>query len=246
MFLFPFAGGGASAFAPLVQYLEENRAAFVPVTVQIPGHESRFQEKPFTDLVKLSESTVDGLAPLLTERYYIYGHSMGSILAWEFARACQRKGLAGPEALFLGAREPQHTIGSLEPLHQLPDREFITTIAERYQTVPIQVLENDELLELIVPMMKADFQMLESYTSASGALIKPDIHCIGASDDSLVDAANLPQWDRWTEGKVTTTVVKGGHFFLTTNTSALGDFLIRQTRQRNPEAGQKKIIESYG
>jgi medium-chain acyl-[acyl-carrier-protein] hydrolase len=177
-------------------------------------------ERPVDRLTALVESAGPALAPYLDKPFAFFGHSLGALLAYELARFYRRHGGPQPVHLFVsGCRAPQ--IGEHEPpLHVLPDREFVEQL-RRLGGTPPEVLDNRELLEIILPFVRADFAVCETYRHAVGPPLKVPITAFGGSDDGMVTEPMLAAWGQQTEAPFRLRLLPGAHFFLQESEAAL-------------------------
>ncbi|MEV7378992.1 thioesterase II family protein [Streptomyces lydicus] len=185
LFVFPHAGAGASAYR-LAAYLPDTVEV---CTVQLPGRESRFAEPALTSL----DEAVTALAPLLADHtdlpYAFFGHSMGSLIAFESARRLRALGTRLPDRLFLsGMRAPG--LPDRDPRHTLPDDELLATAA--FDGV------DAEVQELLLPLLRADLTLCETYTPRAEAPLPCPFTVLAGSDDDSVDRAELAGWRRHT------------------------------------------------
>jgi len=160
LFCFPYAGAGASAYRlwpiALPEYVEV-------CPIQLPGRETRLKEPPYTRLDVAVESLTGEVGPLLDRPFVLFGHSMGALLAFEFARQARRQFGLVPHWLFASGRiAPQLALRD-QALSGLPDAQFINVLRYRYNGIPELVLENPDLLAYFLPVLRADITMLESY-----------------------------------------------------------------------------------
>jgi medium-chain acyl-[acyl-carrier-protein] hydrolase len=210
LFCFPYAGGQASGFF--------SWAARVPPTVevcavQLPGRANRFAEPAFVRLPALVSAVEDALMPLLDKPFAFFGHSMGALLAFEFARRLRKAHGLEPVHLFVsGARGPK--LPSREPaVHALPDPEFLDAL-RHFEGTPDEVLQSAELMALVAPAVRADFAVCETYTYRSGVPLTCAITVFGGRRDRIVTRADLDAWASETTSPCTTHVLAGGHYFL--------------------------------
>ncbi|WPB87916.1 thioesterase II family protein [Streptomyces malaysiensis] len=178
LFVFPHAGAGASAYR-LAAYLPDSVEV---CTVQMPGRESRFAQPALTSL----DEAVATLAPLIANHaalpYAFFGHSMGSLLAFETARRLRALGTALPDHLFLsGMRAPG--LPDRDPRHELPDDELLAS-AEFVGVDP-------ELQVLLLPVLRADLTLCETYTPRAEAPLPCPLTVLAGSDDESVTEAEL-------------------------------------------------------
>lgn len=211
VFCFPYAGGGASyyrAWAPLAR----GGVAFVPV--QPPGREERFTEAPFDRLESLVSAAADGLGPLLGTPYALFGHSMGALVAFELAHELLRRGAPQPLHLFVsGAPAPQRS-HEVPAIHHLPREEFIRALV-RYRGMPDEVLQHQELMDLMIPRLRADFAVTGTYVYPGHPPLPIPITAFGGADDETVTPPMIEAWREQTAEAFARRIFPGGHFFLT-------------------------------
>jgi medium-chain acyl-[acyl-carrier-protein] hydrolase len=208
---FPFAGGGASAFRFWINLFPPDISVYA---VQLPGRESRVREPSFTKMLPLAIAATEGLLPLLGERFAFFGYSMGAILAFEVARHLHRIGREGPD-LLIAAASPAPQLSPKSPItFNLPEGELIEKLRELEGT-PLDVLENADLMQLILPVIRADFEAVETYEYQNAERLKCMICALGGSADPRVGSAELKGWHAQTSGSFSYVILPGNHFFLT-------------------------------
>ena len=217
LYAFPFAGGGASAFHPWAAAMDPRIELWA---VRFQGRETRLREKPIADFAEALARLRDELVPHLIPPYALLGHSLGAVFAYALTRELQAAGLPGPLALIVaGARPPLHPAPS-PPLAALADAEFVTALRDRYNGIPPAVLANAELLALVLPTLRADIAVYESYQHRAGPAIHCPVAAFGGDRDPLVSAADLAGWRDLVASPLTTRMFPGDHFFLQANPSA--------------------------
>ena len=217
-FCLPYAGGGASVF--------RNWPAGLPDTIEfcpilLPGRESRFRDRPFTRMTPLIDELGRALIPWLDRPFALFGHSMGALIAFELARRIRRTAALSPVCLVVsGCRPPRATF--LDPgVYALPDREFLDRLSRRYRAIPDAVRANAELLELVLPTLRADFELLAEYAYAEEDALTCPILAVGGDKDDTVSVEDVKGWAEYTRGPFTCRIVAGDHFFLKTAESEL-------------------------
>ena len=210
LFCFPHAGGGASAFHSWQTALP----ALVQVCpIQLPGRETRFSEPPYTELDSLVDAIAQELRPWLDIPYAIFGHSMGALLAFEWARRLQHEGRSMPGWLILSGRRSPDIEDDAGPLHALPNHAFVEELNSRYQGMPREFLQSPELMEVFLPILRADIAVVESYQFKEGEPLNcPMIVSAGIGDVSTT-YDQLLAWTRHTRAEFIAQLFPGGHFF---------------------------------
>lgn len=211
LFCFPFAGGGASAYR---SWIDEAGADVELCLIQYPGRENRLRERPFTRAGELVSALVDGIADLLDRPVAFYGHSLGGKIAFETIRELRRRGNPGPVMLFVGASQGPRLDPMFPLLHALPEHEFVEGIQNRYGGVPQQILDDPELRALLIPTLRADVELLETYVYAEEPLLDCDILAFGGKADRTIVRSELEAWQHETRGAFRLQILDAGHFFL--------------------------------
>ncbi len=210
LFCFPYAGGAASVFYTWSDGLPGDVEV---CPIQLPGRESRLRELPFTALPPLTQALAQAIQPYLDKPFAFFGHSMGAVIGFELARQLRRQNDLCPAHLFVsGSRAPQVPDPN-PPLHQLPDGEFVAEL-RHFNGTPEEVLQNSELMQLFLPILRADFAIHETYTYTAGAPLDCSISAFGGSQDDRVSGEDLAAWRGQTCSTFMLRLFPGDHFFL--------------------------------
>lgn len=205
----PHAGGGAQAYRPWV-------AALAPeidvLPVQLPGREDRHREPARHDVEALAAELVEALTPVLVAPYALYGHSMGAIVAFVLVRELRRRGRPLPSHLVLAAHNPPHVAPEPPLVHALPEPDLVERLRS-YAGTPPEVLADARMRELLLPRLRADFAVFETWRHHDEEPLPLPVTVIGGGSDEWVDAARLAEWRRHTTGPFRHHTVDGGHLF---------------------------------
>ncbi|HEX8171681.1 MAG TPA: alpha/beta fold hydrolase [Thermoanaerobaculia bacterium] len=209
LFCFPYAGGSAHAYRGLQARLAPRIEAEV---YELPGHGRRGGEELRTSLAALADDAFERLGSRLRDDdYALFGHSMGAALAYELARRVLRERLPPPRHLFVSGRQSPSIPGK-QRRWMLPSPQFRAMLRE-LGGVPPEVAENDELMELLEPVVRADFQAIETYVApAALPLPLPVTVFVGERDEVLLDDARA--WQNQTVFDLALHRLPGNHFFL--------------------------------
>jgi medium-chain acyl-[acyl-carrier-protein] hydrolase len=210
MFCFPYAGGGASIFRGWAASLP---ADVEVCPVQFPGRESRLREQPFTRSEAMVAATADALQPVFDLPFVFFGHSMGAAVGFELTRELRRRGWPQPLQLFVSGRRAPHLPPREEPIYALPEPEFLIKLKELNGT-PQEVLEHEELMRLLIPILRADFEVNETYTFAAEEPIDVGISALGGIGDEDVTREDVEAWKEHTRGRFRMRMLPGDHFFI--------------------------------
>lgn len=211
LFCLPYAGGGGSIYRNWPGKLA-GAAEVCPIL--LPGREARFRERPHTRMQSLAASIAEGIGSHLDKPFALFGHSMGALIAFELARCIRRDRGLSPVCLFVSGARPPHAVWTESPVHSLPDGEFLDCLHERYHAIPAAVRENRELAEIVLPALRADFEVLETYRCEDGGRLDCPIVAYGGTGDDTVTGEERESWGRYTAKGFRSRVLPGDHFFL--------------------------------
>ncbi|MGK4585529.1 thioesterase II family protein [Kitasatospora sp. HPMI-4] len=203
------AGGGPSFFRDWPARLPGDIEV---LSVQLPGRESRFGEPLLSDYPRAVEELYTGLLPYLDRPYAMFGHSMGGLLAYGLAMAAQRDGVRTPERLLLSGCSGPGAKPAKPGRTGWSDEELVADLREMGGT-PEGVLTDPELLALILPTLRADYAICDSFGRPDGPLLDCPVSVFGGEDDvHSVDALRL--WSTTTRAATSVRTFPGGHFYL--------------------------------
>ncbi len=180
--------------------------------VQLPGRERRLREPPHTRLEPLVEVAAQGLAPYLDRPFAIFGHSMGALVGYEVAQRLRRERDLEPVHLLVSARRAAQLPPDPEEDYKLPDGELIERLRELNGT-PAEVLEHPELMQLMLPLLRADFELNDTYEPVAHPPLGCPVTAFGGTDDELLEE-ELAAWGALTAGPFALRMFPGDHFFL--------------------------------
>lgn len=210
--LCPHAGGAAASYRP---FSKELSADFDVVLLQYPGRQDRAAEPAKATIAELAEGAfaeyartpfATGAAPLT-----VFGHSMGTMVAFEFARLAEAAGLPVRLLGVSGAVAPWQVADM--PNHPTDDEELLAHLAG-LQGTGADVLGNRDLMRMALPALKADYAAFDAYTCAKDVTLAAPIHAMGGSDDEFVSLGDLYAWQQHTERPLAVSMFDGGHFYL--------------------------------
>jgi len=217
LFCFPYAGGTTHTFRAWGQYLPPGVELHA---VQPSGRGQRMLEPPFTALQEMVTSLVDVIGDRSDKPMAFFGHSMGAIVAFELARRLRRESKAGPSHLFLSGRRAAQLLSNETPTHDLPEPEFIDSL-RRLNGTPKEVFEHAELLQLMLPLLRADFSVCQTYEYRHEAPLSCPITVFGGVEDHEIGRKELEAWSAQTSGAFSLHMLPGDHFFVNTSQALL-------------------------
>jgi medium-chain acyl-[acyl-carrier-protein] hydrolase len=208
LFCFPFAGGSASA---LHRWASLGPSVEV-VAVQYPGREARFHEPPFKRIPALVDSLGPVMLPLLDRPFAFFGYSLGSLVSLMLAYWLRRSGAPAPRGMMVAAGTPPR-LCLPRATFTLSDEALIDEL-RRYGAAPPQVLAHRELMELMLPMVRADFEMVDTFVHPDEAPLAVPMAVWGGEEDSRPSPDTLAAWREHTTQDFSLELLPGGHFFI--------------------------------
>lgn len=219
----PWAGGGPSGYRVWSRFLPPQLELW---GISLAGHEGRMDEEPSAELDKVAAEVGQAIMHHQSLPFVLYGHSFGAWLAFEVARLLQDEG-RGPTALVVSGRSsPAHWQGPDELISGLPDKEFVHEVCRRYGGLPGEAAKDEEVLNAVLPALRADLAMLEAYAYEPGQPLECPLHILAGKDDpATARKGALDGWCGETASLCRVQYFDGGHFFLTERAEEVTEYL---------------------
>ncbi|GGX75533.1 thioesterase II family protein [Streptomyces hiroshimensis] len=206
----PYAGGSPVMYRAWGEELA-GTADVLPLC--LPGRAHRWGEPLEHDLHRIADDVVEAVAPLQRDLpLALFGYSLGALLAFEVARGLTRRGCP-PLLLMVAACAPPRDCEGLAPKHILPDAEFIALLQEMGAT-PQAVLDNEEMLSLLLPMLRADFALADRYRHTPGPVLSTPIVALAGREDPEAGPEVMAGWAHESQRPLRRLDLDGGHLFI--------------------------------
>ena len=210
LFCFPHAGGGGSFFLPWSAPLAP-QIAVCPVV--LPGREGRIRERPFDRMPPLLDALIEALLPHTDQEFAVFGHSLGSVIGYEFASRLEHEHGRRARCLLVSGRRAPHLPARRAPLYALPDPLFTEGLRALNGT-PEEVLADEILLRQFLPTLRADFAVNETYTASRSPPLSCPVSALTGTSDPEVTVEEMAQWRSVTAADFSLRVFYGDHFYL--------------------------------
>ena len=210
LFCFPFAGGSTMAYRPWLKHLSRDIEL---IAVQLPGRGSLFGQRLFDNMADLVAELFIQIKERIEKPFMFFGHSMGSKIAFELACTMQREHCPLPMHFFASGAGAPFKPRKAAPIHPLPDDEFIRRVSALNGTSE-KVLQNRELMQFVLPMLRADFKLAETYLSDSQAVLPITATIMGGDSDTAISREDLLAWQQVFGRVQDIKIFEGGHFFI--------------------------------
>lgn len=236
LFCFPYAGGSSLTFRTWASSLPKN-VEICPV--ELPGRGTQMKLNPFTQM----EPLVNAIAPIillyLDKPFAFFGHSMGGLLSFELARHLRKEYGKKPFHLFVSASRAPQIPSPKPPIHALSETEFKQEL-RRLNGTHASVLENTELMQLLTPILRADFAVLETYVYTQEPPLECPITAFGGLEDQEVNLQELEGWRSLSKNSFQLEMFSGDHFFIHSARSLLLENLAKHLKA--PTCTLKNLI----
>lgn len=221
---FPYAGGSASIFRAWKPFLPDWLGF---LAVQPPGRESRFNEPLISNIESYAEQACSEIKKLGSQKKLVlFGHSLGAIAAFETALKLESAGVSPALVIVSGRQYPGGASIRSASAH-LPDDLFIASIA-RLNATAGNILENKDLLELLLPMLRADFTLSEQYQYDGMTRLNCPVLALGSNEDEWINRESIEGWRAMTLSQFEIHWFEGDHFYLNHHTQLLVDYLVKK------------------
>jgi medium-chain acyl-[acyl-carrier-protein] hydrolase len=210
LFCFPYAGGNTSGFRIWQRHFPPDIDLCL---VHLPGRGKRTGEQMFTRLTLLVQTLADLITREPQPPYALFGHSMGALISFELARELRRRGFAAPQRLLVSGHAAPNLHSGKPPIFNLPEESFIEEIRKMGGTAR-ELLDNPEAMRLFCSVLRADFEMVDTYEYRAEEPLSCPITVYSALQDSEAPVESLHVWQEHTSASCKVRMFPGDHFFI--------------------------------
>ena len=219
LYCLPYAGGNASIYASFKDKIGDEIEL---VAIQLPGRSERMFEEAFTDMDALVETIYRQIASTLHEPFAFCGYSMGGVIAYALTRKIEMYSRYRPEFTIISATKPVELL-TQNKKHMLNDDALIDVL-KTYKASPEAVLESRELMDLLLPTIRADYQLIETYKAPEGRRLETPLILFNSEED--MSKETICAWQKYFKYDAKYITFEGGHFFIHTQ----GDKMIEEIK----------------
>jgi len=208
LFCFPYAGGNSSVYQDWDKHLDENISL---VSVHLKGRLERMDEDAINDIDILVDELYYNIKPFLDEPFAFFGHSLGGLVAFALLEKLEENGYKAKKLIVSASKAPH--VYALDKLDNYSDETLVSKL-KAHNNTPDYVFESKELMELILPTIRADYQLLDSYKNTKDKKINSKIIILNCEEDINKELAL--EWGEYTNASYGYIAFEDGHFFINT------------------------------
>jgi medium-chain acyl-[acyl-carrier-protein] hydrolase len=218
---FPHAGGSGAVY---FQWASMVKSCVKVVGVEYPGRGRRFNEKLCSSMSDLVDDLYDKLIKRIDgDDYAVFGHSLGTLVAYEFVCKALEKGYKLPVHMFLSGCNPPTNERHEEIIHTRPDHEFLEVLINSGGMTD-EVIANKEILDLFLPIIKNDYRIYETYISKE-IVLPVNMTILAGENDTIAKLETINRWTDFTTKNCEIHKFKGGHFYINDNIQSVMDLI---------------------
>ncbi len=213
VFCFHYAGGSALFYADMHRYLSDDVGVY---PYQLPGRLDRAGEEFADSIWSVAENAADIISGYSDKPIILTGHSMGGIIGFDTAYILKEKYSIDVAKLYITASLPSLSAvvnRTDAKTDDLDDDEFCKALKD-FGAIDERALKIREFYQIFLPVVRADFRMIENYSDDESRKISADIEVYGGDNDKIIDSGSLSLWKNRTSGKTDIFIRQGDHFFI--------------------------------
>lgn len=210
LFCFPYAGASSLIFRSWYKHLPSNIEV---CPIEFPGRGTKIKSPLLCKIEPLVEAIVHDIEAYLDKPFAFFGHSMGGLISFEVTRLLRRQFNQIPKHLFISAGRAPQILHPYPPIHNLPDAELIQKL-HLLQGTPETILENAELMEIVLPIIRADFAVLETYIYKYEDPLDCPMTVFAGLKDEEAKLDRVEAWREMTNADFSLITFPENHFFI--------------------------------
>ena len=180
----------------------------------MPGLESRIMEPAIETISMVVEMLFSEIRSRIDKSFVFFGHSLGSIISFELTRKLRERYRLQPIHMFVAGIGAPQILNWNSPIYDLPETDFLEKLQRRYGGIPEEILQNPDILQLVLPSLRASIKMYECYKYVESDPLDCDITAFGGYQDKTAGGEDLEAWRYQTKRSFTLHMLPGNHFFI--------------------------------
>lgn len=222
LYCFPYAGGSAAAYIKWKDYLND---VIELRPVELSGKGSRCNDSLYTNMSDMVDDVYNEIHHELDSMSYaFFGHSMGSLIAYETYYRIKEEKQSLPMHIFFSGHRPPDKPNNAKKLSQLSDDNFKKEILKIGGT-PKELFDYPELVDFYIPILRADYEVVESYSYRERVeKLKCSISVLNGKYD-IEEICDIGEWRKHTSDDCKEYIFDGGHFYINDYGNEIGSII---------------------
>ena len=218
---FHYAGGSSVSF-----YSWKNRILHPAelMAVDLPGRGRSIIEPLLSNIDDVTTTLLQYIKHYTDKPLVFFGHSVGSLICFELAKVMKAEGLQPPVHLILSGCIAPQNLYKRRQICDFDTKEFVEAL-KLYNGISQEVLNEPSLMEIFLPIIRADISIIEKYKYRGNDPLNCNITTIGSTDDPTVLIEDIKPWISHTSMQYDHHTLKGNHFFIRTDIERLLDII---------------------
>lgn len=217
LFCFPHLGGSAAIY---YQWRSLFPTSIEICPVELAGRGERNEEPFYQNFQELVSDVSEQIIHTSSEAYALFGHSMGTLIAYETTYYLMNRGIDPPIHIFFSGRNTPDIKNDMF-INCMNDETFIEKL-NQLGGIPSAIFDYPELVDMVLPVLKADYRVMNTYGfTLQKQKIKSNITVVAGDNDLSITYEDMRKWRLITEGDCSMHFIPGGHFYMENNLNAL-------------------------
>lgn len=226
----PHAGGSPTRYRKWAQYLPDN---IILKGLLLPGREGWYEGK-LNSIQEIADELSAYIENNSNSEIILFGHSMGALVAYETARRTDKI-----HHLMVSGHAAPHIQNMHTPIQDLND-DALKNLLLKISGTPEAVIQNTELMNLLLPMIRHDFKLCDDYRfSSDNFFVNCPITAFSGLDDDRMDVNDINEWSKYTNNFMKY-IYPGMHFFIFEHEFSLIQQIIQRSQEKYPISMEKK------
>ena len=209
LFCIPYSGGSANIYS---EWKKRFAGLADVITVEYRGHGVLFSEGLYKSISELRDDLMQRYFLNNNEPFVIYGHSLGSLVAYEITCELKKRNCLMPEHVVFASFRPPHLLGHRKKYTTMSKEDFLERIVQLGNT-PREVIENEELREIVYEILYADMKLVDDYVLDGIENIGTSISAFAGMNDHEAPENEINEWSKYTDKDFNIRIFNGDHFF---------------------------------
>lgn len=244
LFCLPYSGASATIY---YQWQKKLPVWLNICPVELPGRGMRMDEPLQTNTTELVAQLAETVSRRIgSQPYAVFGHSLGAILAFELVRRLAELDAPAPITLIVsGTSAPTQRQRCIEELEALKTDDDLLSHLKKLGGMPDEVIYNEELMEVTLPVIRADFALCKNYAHVPGPEKLPCPLAVISGKEEDITSEELLSWQDQAGERFSLMKFHGQHFFIHENRDEVLQYIRAHIRECMDIAKEGDVLSRH-